>query len=325
MTAHFPFNMLQFDIMPGPVGECMTKLRPYVTVPTYPWCHWTYARVFGERGTGLPGDFIELGVARGGTSLFFAFLARKWKKKVLSLDSFEGLPAPDSIRDNPYFLEGFYRSAASEPVSVYDRFRRAIREFEAEEIIVPMKGFFKDTLPCISADQKYCFAHIDCDLYESVHLALSHVYDRTVDGGVIVIDDFFHPAQGPLRAASDFFNARSVYPLYHVAFPYTVFVIKGEGREGAPSRSLDGNFYSLEWMRRDAYFIAILEKFHETSKGEGQPPRARENAERLLRLLASREPRSSDIYEYWRCLEDYWDCICLSPDLFRQVTPVLEI
>ena len=35
--------------------------------------------------------------------------------------------------------------------------------------------------------------------------------------------------------------------------------------------------------------------------------RGRDNARRLLALLRAPKPRTSDIYEYWRALEDLWD------------------
>ena len=159
-----------------------------------------------------------------------------------------------------------------------------------------MKGFFEDALPQLDPDRRFCFVHIDADLYSSVLCALEQLYDRVVAGGVIAIDDFFHPGQGPVRATAEFFNSRGLTPLYHVGFPYSVFVIKEDW--GRVLRSLDGNAYSLEWLRSDDYFLATFEAQPQARPETEQPcagelhPTARHPAGRRalprrdLRLLA---------------------------------------
>ncbi len=149
-----------------------------------------------------------------------------------------------------------------------------------------MKGFFEDALPQLDPDRRFCFVHIDADLYSSVLCALEQLYDRVVAGGVIAIDDFFHPGQGPARATAEFFNSRGLTPLYHVGFPYSVFVIKEDW--GRVLRSLDGNAYSLEWLRSDDHFLATLERSRKRARRQNS--RARENCTRLLDTLRTDSP-----------------------------------
>jgi hypothetical protein len=170
--------------------------------------------------------------------------------------------------------------------------------------VVPVQGFFEDVLPELDPDRAFSFVHIDGDLYESVACALEHLYDRVPEGGVIAVDDFFHPAQGPLRATCAFFNSRSIVPVYHVVFPYSVFVIKGETAtgEGRPRRSVDGNVYSLDWLSSDDFFLGRLG----ASAKQAGDARRRTNSRLLLETLRASEDSSSAIYDYWRALEEFW-------------------
>lgn len=315
----FPFDIFNQIKLPGPDGELLAALRHLCMFPPYPWGQRLYAEVFRTQCRELDGDVIELGVGKGGMSIFLATLCRTLGKRVFSLDSFQGLPPPDPVRDNPYFQNSDY---AGRPGSndLFDRFCANTERFGVKDIITPVRGYFQDTLPRLEPGQRFCFAHLDSDLYDSVLLSLDAIYDRVVDGGVIVIDDFFHHAMGPARAATDFFNRRQIYPTYHVSFPYSVFIIKGESdeRPNETPRSLDGNWYSFDWLRRDQYFVDIVNASVERNR---QVAGASENSRILADLLNRNTYRSSDIYLYWKALEDYWDSFSTS----RREQPPLRI
>lgn len=307
----FPWDFLNpshpYDAFPGKLGALVRRVDPIAMFPPYPWGQWLYAKVILDRCATLPGDIIETGVGLGGMSIFLALLAESqgWKKKVYSVDSFQGLPAPDPRKDNPYFVQGEYGPVPKRKESIQETFAGITRDFGVADRVVPVQGFFADVLPALVKGKKFSVVHIDADLFDSVYCALDNLYDRVVDGGVIIIDDFFHHVQGPLRAASEFFNARKKTPVYHVSFPYSIFIFKGEDA-GARMRSLDGNVYSFEWLRRDRVLRSAL---LDSLRRSWDHPRARENCGRLLDLLKSKVHRSSDVFEYWRALEDFWDGI----------------
>lgn len=301
----FPFDLFQHVRMPGPVGERIAAVRHLCMFPPYPWGQWLYARIFEALCAGLDGDLIEAGVGLGGTSIFLGQIARRLGKRVHAYDSFEGLPPPDVVHDNPYFVAGDY--AFGDPTeTMLAKVERQIDRFGLRGVVMPVKGFFRDSLGDMPPDQRFCFAHLDSDLYDSVRESLEAIYPRLVDGGILVIDDFFHHAMGPRRAASDFFNRSRIRPVYHVAFPYSVFIIKGErpsARHG--KRSIDGNWYSFDWLRQDDYFVGAVKRSLERARSVEE--RAHQNAAMLLDVLKSSSPRSSDVYMYWRALEDFWD------------------
>lgn len=310
----FPIGLFRKELLPaGCLSELIVKLNALSLKPPYPWGQWLYAQLIESHCANLAGDMVECGVAKGGMSIFLGHLAQPLHKKVFACDSFAGLPAPDPARDNLYFQERDYQSSLRKDKSLYDRFIDAVNEHELSDTIAPLKGFFADSLSHISPDTQICFLHIDADLYSSMTDVLTALYDRVVEGGVIVIDDYFHHAQGPKRAASDFFNQRGIYPLYHVSFPYTVFLIKGErSHMRHQHRSIDGNYYSFEYLKRDRVFVGAVETYlAEMAANPAYEPRQVQNCETFLQLLKSSETRSSDIYMYWKTLEDYWDRMSL--------------
>jgi O-methyltransferase len=176
----------------------------------------------------------------------------------------------------------------------------------------------------LDSQLKICFLHIDADLYRSVTDVLDALYERVVDGGVVVIDDFFHHAQGPKRATEDFFNARCELPLYYVSFPYSVFIVKGRH---APvrrhHRAIDGNHYSFNALRTDTALVSAVRSLLVALTDGKAPARALANCRTLLDVLTSRWSHSSDIYRYWQCLEEFWDGMSAAPYLDR-ATPERE-
>lgn len=296
----FPFDLFAQPQLPDPVGSMLAELVHLSLFPPYPWGQWLYARLFEERWSQLPGDVAEMGVARGGMSLFLGRLAKTAGKRVFSYDSYGGLPAPDDRVDNPYFKQGDYVPRNGDLLT---RFEAEIERHDLVGTVVPVKGYFSDTLPK-SSDRTYSFVHIDADLYESVMTSLQHSWSRLAEGGILVIDDFFHPCMGPRKAAADFFAGLGEDVVYHVSFPYAAFFIKGE-KPRKRTRSVDGLVYSLEWLRSDLELVKAVRA--SVTRMAGCNDRPTENARAFLALLEAEEHRSSDIFAYFRLLEDFWD------------------
>ena len=307
---YFPFDVFEFVDFPGPLGDELRELQRYSMFPPFPWGQSLYARLIEEEIAQIEGDFIDLGVGKGGMSLFLGFRAREHGRKMFSLDSFNGLPALHPELDNPVFLQGDYGAPdGREETQWKERLKMRARDYGLQDTIKIVPGYFDDTLAKLDPDQKFAFVHIDCDLYTSVRPVLDVIYDRVSDGGFIVIDDYFHPAQGALRAAACFFNARGIVPLYHVSFPYTVVIKKGEQIDiNATHFCMDGNIYSFDYLRDDPMLAQALEASCQRASAspDGAEPAA--NAALLLSLLKRNErAKISDIYGYWYALRDFWN------------------
>jgi SAM-dependent methyltransferase len=303
VTPPFPFELLRWRGFEGPLGEALERVEALSMIPPFPWGIHMYGGLLETHCARLEGDVLEAGVGMGGTSIFLALLVKSLGlgKRVVGVDSFKGLPAPTS-RDNGYFAEAEYGLAEDDPAGdLFESFWLTTAAFRVLDTLEPVQGFFDEALPLLDPTP-LCFVHVDADLHGSVASALEHLYDRVVDGGVIAVDDFFHPAQGPARATTEFLAARGLRPTLHVVFPYGVFFFKGDNA-GESARTHDGNVYSLQRLRADAIFRRAVE---ETSAGlDGRSAR---NAQAFAALLDS-APRYGDIYEYWRALEEWWEWI----------------
>jgi len=326
--------------------EELQNVKSHCMTPPFPWGHVMYRSfILGNIIQGdVPGDFAELGTGLGGTSLFFARLAKMNGRKFLAVDSFEGLPEPDlAAKDNHYFLEGDYRP--KDGVDQLQAFKDYAKGFDVDDDLYIEKCFFKDlVIPPVF--DKFAFVHLDSDLYDSVYDSLEKVWDRVSEGGCVAIDDFFHHAQGPARAVADFFRIRGnpdgEPPLLYVVPTYAVVIVKGrsafveyQNKDGTPSsssaegrrgrmlgpRSLDGNYYSFRMPRMCKPFVMAIEesarKVAAASQDEERTEierqalnRARLNAEAFLAFLKypeNAERSGVDIMRYLTPLEDCWD------------------
>lgn len=140
---------------------------------------------------GVPGDFIETGVWRGGCCILMrAVLAASGvaDRRVYVADSFAGLPPPNAAlypADAGLDLS-IYRELAIPLEQVKDNFSRYGL---LDEQVVFVKGLFKDTLPEIPA-RSFALLRLDGDLYESTINALEALYPKLSPGGFVIIDDY---------------------------------------------------------------------------------------------------------------------------------------
>jgi O-methyltransferase len=140
---------------------------------------------------GVPGDIIETGVWRGGSSIFMRGVLKVHgvtDRSVWVCDSFEGLPPPEP---------GFAADAGAiwhwwKPLSVSLEAVTAnfARYGLLDDQVCFVKGWFKDTLPGLH-DERWSLIRLDGDMYQSTIDALEHLYPRLSPGGYLVIDDYW--------------------------------------------------------------------------------------------------------------------------------------
>lgn len=148
-----------------------------------------------------PGDVAEFGVFRGHTALaLHAWLERSHADKRLFLfDSFEGLPASAHPLDRHWRA----RDLGSDVQGVK-------RLFQGSPRVEIVPGFFADSLPQ-HPSLRFCFCHVDCDLYASTMECLEYLYPRLSPGGAVVFDDYgFRRCAGVREAVREFASLRSI-------------------------------------------------------------------------------------------------------------------
>lgn len=140
---------------------------------------------------GVPGDLIETGVWRGGTTILMrAILAARGDttRRVYVADSFRGLPPPN-VADYPQD-EGL--DLSTEPqlaVSLDEVIANFQRYGLLDEQVQFLEGWFKDTLPGVRG-RTWAVLRLDGDLYESTMDALTNLYDGLSPGGFVIVDDY---------------------------------------------------------------------------------------------------------------------------------------
>jgi hypothetical protein len=158
---------------------------------------------------GIPGDYIETGVWRGGACILMRAVLAAYDvrdRRVFCADSFEGLPRPDPNNryDKRNGLHAFSELAISEAT--------VRQNFEAydllDEQVVFVKGFFASTLPTLEHD-RFALIRLDGDMYGSTMDALTNLYDRLSPSGFVVIDDY-GALQNCRKAVHDFLDQRGL-------------------------------------------------------------------------------------------------------------------
>ena len=186
------------------------------------------------------GDFIELGVWKGGLCVFAKAIFHAYKqynRKIFLADSFDGIPPvnksqypTDAKHEGAHNLDilsskytggvnavkknfNLYFYVENERDKIDDNtlklfYGDKINEFEKEfqvgvEFLV---GYFKDSLPLAIKQNRFkCFSvlRLDGDIYESTWQSLEFLYPYLNVGGVIIVDDF-SDWEGAFRAVHDF-------------------------------------------------------------------------------------------------------------------------
>jgi len=140
---------------------------------------------------GVPGDVIEAGVWRGGTTIFMRGILRAYgitDRKVYVADSFEGVPPPNIARypaDEGLDLHAWPGLAVSveEVRANFDRYGLL------DDQVVFVEGWFRETLPRLR-DHTWSVLRLDGDLYESTIDGLENLYPGLSSGGWVIIDDY---------------------------------------------------------------------------------------------------------------------------------------
>jgi O-methyltransferase len=163
----------------------------------------------------VPGDFVECGVWRGGSSMVMSLaLAGVDGRRLWLYDTFEGMVAPDE-RDgelaNRQWVEhqSLGKQWARSPLEEVQH-NIALTGLPADRVNY-VAGKVQDTIPA-TAPEQIALLRLDTDWYESTRHELEHLWDRLSWGGVLIIDDYGH-YEGSRRATDEFFAARSSRPL----------------------------------------------------------------------------------------------------------------
>jgi predicted SAM-dependent methyltransferase len=155
----------------------------------------------------LPGNFVECGVAGGGSSALLAGVIAKHSPQsriLFSFDTFCGMPKSSALdihegqqAEDSGWGTGTCAAPESSLLEVCEKL--GVRPF-----VRPVKGLFRDTLPAHRAQiGPIALLHMDGDWYSSTRDILENLFDQVVPGGYIQIDDYGY-WEGCRRAVNEF-------------------------------------------------------------------------------------------------------------------------
>jgi O-methyltransferase len=171
----------------------------------------------------IPGDFVECGVYKGGNALIAAKIFDLYKsdKKVYLFDTFTGMSEPskcDVLTDGKLPMLDRYLSVKRENytnwanASIEEVKENFIKLNLLSDNVIFVKGKVEDTLEEAEIIPKVIsFLRLDTDWYESTKKELEKLYEKLVNGGILVIDDY-GTFDGAKKAVDEYFKKHSPPP-----------------------------------------------------------------------------------------------------------------
>lgn len=166
---------------------------------------------------GIRGAIIEAGCAWGGSAITLAS-AKSKERPFFVYDIFGTIPEP-SEKDGTDVQRRYQTIANGKSTGIggdryygyeqnlYNKVQQTFTNFGfglKQNNIHLVKGLYKNTL---KVNMPVALAHIDCDWYESVWTCLERITPNLVQGGTLVIDDYYYWS-GAKRAVDEYFGTK---------------------------------------------------------------------------------------------------------------------
>jgi len=147
-------------------------------------CYVIYKLV--EEVSKLSGDYIEVGVWRGGTGALIASMALKDKNegKVYLCDTFTGVVKAGKE-------DGFYKNKEHSDTSI-ETVKKLLNKLNLDNTHI-LQGVFPDETSKEINSKQIKFCHIDVDVYKGAKEITDWVWPFMPLGGIIIYDDFGFP------------------------------------------------------------------------------------------------------------------------------------
>jgi hypothetical protein len=200
-----------------------TQCRPY-TMTSLERMHTLYKAVEYVVNGKIPGDCVECGVWRGGSSMLAALALQTFgdtHRDLYLYDTYEGMSKP-SEKDRDFQDAPAAPRWEQDQQAEYNRWclapleevTKSMRQTDyPEDKVKFVKGKVEDTLPKIAPD-KIAILRLDTDWYESTYHELTHLFPRLVVGGILIIDDYGH-WKGAREAVDQYFAEQKLNVFLH--------------------------------------------------------------------------------------------------------------
>lgn len=136
----------------------------------------------------LDGNIIECGSSRCGTSIILSNWLRRegLRKLIYACDTFAGFDREELRRERKAGVTNAPDDAFTS--TSYECVVRKIKTLGLQDVVLPIKGLFRDTLPHLNS--KWCVAFLDCDLEASTLYCADTIWEDLASQGRIVFHDY---------------------------------------------------------------------------------------------------------------------------------------
>jgi hypothetical protein len=160
----------------------------------------------------LAGDIVECGVFKGASLARFIKFRNIFSpgKKVVGFDTFGEFPESEFEKDVSY-RENFIKSAGSKSVP-REGLMKLLKGIGCSDDVELIEGDVCDTIPAYiskNPDFSISLLNVDVDIYKPTKAVLDLFYDRVVNGGIVVLDDY-KGFPGATSAIDEFCKARGI-------------------------------------------------------------------------------------------------------------------
>ncbi len=181
-------ELTRFDKSKKPYQVAYKKYQSYTMVPEGAFI---LNLDLCNRFKNVKGDFVECGVWRGGMSAAIAE-ALGHDRQIHLFDSFQGLPAAKDIDGREALAwqsditsPGYFENCKAEESYVVQAMKLA-----GHKKYQTYPGWFNETLPQFGA-HSIAILRLDGDWYDSIIVCLDHLFPKVVEGGVVLLDDYY--------------------------------------------------------------------------------------------------------------------------------------
>lgn len=151
----------------------------------------------------MNGEAAEVGVYKGGSAKLLADIFSLKGKTIHLYDTFCGMPPTDPRHD--LYDKGSFGDTSFDSVTAF---------LKSCYNVMLHPGYFPDTAQSI-IESKFCFVHIDVDIYRSVMDCCDFFHPRLLNGGVMIFDDYGSTScPGARLAVDDYFKDKPEFPSY---------------------------------------------------------------------------------------------------------------
>ena len=192
----------------------------------------------------INGDIVECGVWKGGAMALAALYLKETKNENYKLhlfDVFGDICEPDYTIDGERAIKeaggiknaqgrlkssGIYKSIKigfGNSLIVQDLISNKIGYSESN--LKLHVGWFQETIPNCNEIKNISILRLDGDWYASTKICLDYLYDKLVEGGVIIIDDY-NTYEGCKKAVDEFLKKRKLTVIINSIDTDSIFWIK---------------------------------------------------------------------------------------------------